>query len=114
MSLICLLRSPVWHDDLTLWTDTIEKSPEAPTVNYNLATAYLKQKDYPTAAKYYQRVVTLDSTKAETYYNLALCNHNLGNDKEAIRNLKIFLKIWKGDERQRSEALNRLKQLEQK
>lgn len=114
MSLICFLRSPVWHDDLTLWTDTIEKSPEAPTVNYNLATAYLKQNDYVTAAKYYQRVVTLDSTKAEAYYNLAVCNHNLGNDQEAIRNLKLFLKNWKGDERKKSEALNRLKQLEQK
>jgi hypothetical protein len=114
MSLVCFLRSPVWHDDLTLWTDTIQKSPQAPTVNYNLATAYLKQKDYVTAAKYYQRVVTLDSTRAEAYYNLAVCNHNLGNDQEAIRNLKLFLKTWKGDERKRTEASNRLKQLEQK
>lgn len=115
MSLICFLRSPVWHDDLTLWTDTIQKSPEAPTVNYNLATAYLKQNDPVTAAKYYQRVVTLDPTgRAEAYYNLALCNHNLGNDQEAIRNLKLFLKYWKGDERKKSEALKRLKQLEAK
>lgn len=114
MSLVCFLRSPVWHDDLTLWTDTIQKSPDAPTVNYNLATAYLKQKDYGTAAKYYQRVVTLDPTKAEAYYNLAACNHYFGNDQEAIRNLKQFLKTWKGDERKRTEALERLKQLEQK
>jgi protein O-mannosyl-transferase len=114
MSLICFLRSPVWHDDLTLWSDTIQKSPEAPVVNYNLATAYSKQKDYVTAAKYYQRVVTLDSTKAEAYFNLAVCNHNLGNDQEAIRNLKLFLENWKGDPRKRSEALNRLKELEQK
>jgi protein O-mannosyl-transferase len=114
MSLICFLRSPVWHDDLTLWTDTIQKSPDAPIVNYNLATAYLKQKDYAAAAKLYQRVVTLDSTKAEAYYNLALCNHSLGNDEEAIRNLKLFLNNWKGDQRQRSEALKRLNQLEQK
>jgi tetratricopeptide (TPR) repeat protein len=114
MSLICFLRSSVWHDDLTLWTDTIQKSPESPTVNYNLATAYAKSKDLATAAKYYQRVVVLDPTKAEAYYNLALCNHNLGNDEEAIRNLKLFLKFWKGDERKKSEALNQLKQLEQK
>jgi tetratricopeptide (TPR) repeat protein len=114
MSLVCFLRSPVWHDDLTLWTDTIQKSPEAPTANYNLATAYLKQQDYATAAKYYQRVVTLDPTKAEAYYNLAVCNHYFGNDQEAIHNLKQFLKTWKGDERKRTEALERLKQLEQK
>ncbi len=113
LSLISFLRSPVWHDDLTLWTDTIQKSPEAPIVNYNLATAYLKLKDHATAANYYQRVVALDPTKAEAYYNLALCNHNLGNDEEAIRNLKLFLKFWKGDERKKSEALNQLKQLEQ-
>jgi tetratricopeptide (TPR) repeat protein len=115
MGLVCFLRSPVWHDDLTLWADTIQKSPEAPVVNYNLATAYLKQKNYVTAAKYYQRVVTLDPTaKVEAYYNLALCNHNLGNDQEAIRNLQLFLKHWKGDERKKSEALMRLQQLEQK
>jgi protein O-mannosyl-transferase len=115
MSLVSFLRSPVWHDDLTLWSDTIQKSPESPTANYNLATAYLKQKDHATAAKYYQRVVTLDPTgRPEAYYNLALCNHNLGNDQEAMRNLKRFLKYWKGDERRKSGALKRLKQLEEK
>lgn len=114
MSLICFLRSPVWHDDLTLWTDTIQKSPESPTVNYNLATAYAKSKDPAKAAKYYQRVVTLDPTRAEAYFNLAICNHNLGNDEDAVRNLELFLKYWKGDERKKTEALNRLKQLEQK
>ncbi len=46
MSLVSFLRSPVWHDDLTLWSDTIQKSPESPTANYKLATAYLKQKDH--------------------------------------------------------------------
>jgi protein O-mannosyl-transferase len=114
MSLICFLRSPVWNDDLTLWTDTIEKSPEAAVVNYNLATAYLKQKDYATAAKLYQRAVILDSSRTEAYFNLAVCNHNLGNDQEAIRNLNLFLKTWKGDQRKKSEALKRLKELEQK
>lgn len=100
---------------ITLWTDTIQKSPDSPTVNYNLATAYFKQQDHATAAKYYQRAVTLDPTaRVEAYFNLAICNHNLGNDQEAILNLKLFLKYWKGDDRKKAEALNRLRDLERR
>ncbi|PWT91451.1 MAG: hypothetical protein C5B54_05235, partial [Acidobacteria bacterium] len=41
-AIVSFNRSRIWHDDLALWADTIQKSPGSATVNYNLATAYMK------------------------------------------------------------------------
>ncbi|HAM50252.1 MAG TPA: hypothetical protein DCP92_06000, partial [Nitrospiraceae bacterium] len=36
-------RNAVWRDDLTLFTDTVRKSPDAALPHYNLGTTYLNQ-----------------------------------------------------------------------
>ncbi|MGD1076172.1 MAG: tetratricopeptide repeat protein, partial [Thermodesulfovibrionales bacterium] len=36
-------RNAVWKDDLTRFTDTVRKSPDAALPHYNLANAYLNQ-----------------------------------------------------------------------
>lgn len=63
-------------------------SPEAKgtteyqTVNYNLAYAYFKQKDYTTAAKYFQAYTTLNAKeevrKNDAYLRLGDCNFVTG------------------------------------
>ncbi|MGH9858320.1 MAG: tetratricopeptide repeat protein, partial [Acidobacteriota bacterium] len=72
-------RTKVWHDDLSLWKDTVEKSPLSHTVNYNIATAYLKNREYAEARQYYQSAIQIESKKADSYYNLAICEFHLGH-----------------------------------
>ncbi len=104
-------RSKVWRDDLTLWSDTVEKSPLSAIANFNLATAYLHQKDYQFASNYYKKSAELDPHKAETYYNLAKCEYMLGRNKQAIDSLKKFLQYSSTTDPMRKDAEMRLRQL---
>jgi tetratricopeptide (TPR) repeat protein len=104
-------RSKVWNDDLTLWKDTIEKSPRSVTVNYNLATAYLKEKEYEQAAIYYRSATALDPSRADSFYNLALCEYNLGQKQLAAQSLQKFLKHSPPDHPYRRDAEQKLRQL---
>jgi protein O-mannosyl-transferase len=104
-------RSKVWQDDLTLWKDTAEKSASSHTVNYNLATAYLKNKDYEQARVYYHRAITIDFQKPDSYYNLALCEFHLGRKDAAASRLQQFLQHAPAGHTMRKDAKQKLRQL---
>jgi len=104
-------RSKVWHDDLTLWKDTVEKSPLSPTANYNLGTAYARQKDYEHAAVYYRQAIVMNPSRSDPYYDLAICEHMLGRDNEARKSLQLFLKYSSAIDPRRKDAEEKVRQL---
>jgi tetratricopeptide (TPR) repeat protein len=104
-------RSRVWHDDLTLWKDTVGKSPLSSTANYNLGTAYARQKDYEHAAVYYRQAIILNPSHSDPYYDLAICEHMLGRDDQVGKNLQLFLRYSSPNDPRRKDAEEKLKQL---
>jgi len=104
-------RSRVWHDDLTLWKDTVEKSPLSATVNYNLGTAYMKQRDFQQASVFYERTNDLDPHRTEAYYNLAVCRHEMGDNRGAARSLNLFLRYSDPKDPLRKDVEFKLQQL---
>jgi tetratricopeptide (TPR) repeat protein len=65
-------RNIVWKDEVTLWTDSVIKSPEKFRPNYNAGEA-LKKKGMPqTALNYYLKAYQIDSS------SYGLCN-NIAN-----------------------------------
>jgi tetratricopeptide (TPR) repeat protein len=104
-------RSKVWHDDLTLWKDTVEKSPLSSTANYNLGTAYARQKNYEQAALYYHQAIISNPSHSDPYYDLAVCQHLLGRDDQAVKSLQLFLKYSSSNDPRRKDAEEKLLQL---
>jgi tetratricopeptide (TPR) repeat protein len=102
------VRSKVWHDDRTLWTDTLKQSPDSHTVNYNLATAHFKNKDYSQAIAYYRRAISIDPLKPDSYYNRALCEYNLGRKDLAADSLRKFLEYAPANHPFRNDAEQKL------
>jgi protein O-mannosyl-transferase len=71
-SITAINRNEVWKDDLSLWKDSVTKSPEKFRPNYNAGEAYKKSGLTQTALNYYLKAYSINS---ESY---GLCN-NIGN-----------------------------------
>lgn len=65
-------RSMVWKDDVTLWSDTVKKSPLNANVRYNLAWALHKKGDLKGAAENYKEVISIDTNAYDAHFNLGV------------------------------------------
>jgi tetratricopeptide (TPR) repeat protein len=66
-----MLRNPVWHDDIALWTDTESKSQVSGMAARNLATAYQQSGRTADARATFARALTRrnDARGLQTIYN---------------------------------------------
>jgi len=65
-------RVSVWHDSLTLWTDTLAKAPDSPLTNLSLGSTYQMSGRTEDAIPYYQRALERYPADRDTLINL--CN----------------------------------------
>jgi tetratricopeptide (TPR) repeat protein len=65
------LRNEVWRSSVTLWEDTVAKSPIKSRPWGNLGTAYAKAGDQSKAIACYQRSLSIDSSNQVDTLNLA-------------------------------------------
>ena len=82
-------RVPVWKDGLTLWEDTIKKSPDDALVNYNLGRAYHLQGLTEKAIAHYEKTTEIDPYYAEAYNNLAAAYYGKGDFQGAMEKLRL-------------------------
>jgi tetratricopeptide (TPR) repeat protein len=61
-------RNFVWHDSVTLWTDTLNKCPGNMRAMMSLGNSYLKEMDLGDAQKYYSRVVRDSNLRDRPYF----------------------------------------------
>ncbi len=91
-----LKRGLVWRNDLTLWSDTIKKSPKSPNALYNLAWS-LHKRDRPgdkdRALKLYEEVVRIKPDKEDAHYNAALIYEERGEYKKALGHYMASLRL---------------------
>jgi Tfp pilus assembly protein PilF len=80
-------------------------------VNYNVATAYLKNREYTQARTYYQNAIKIDPQKSDSYYNLAICEFYLGRKDVAADLLHRFLHYAPPGHQMRKDAQEKLNQL---
>jgi tetratricopeptide (TPR) repeat protein len=64
-------RNNVWKTELTLWQDTVSKSPEKARPRNNLATAYIKIAEYDKALVELLRAIVLNPDSAAAYENMS-------------------------------------------
>ncbi len=77
-------RNNVWKSDLTLWTDTVHKSPNSGAVQAYLGHALFASGDVDSAIQHYQIAIRLKPEFSETYNNLGVALAAQGRHREAL------------------------------
>ncbi len=81
-------RARIWKNDVTLWSDTVLKSPSSPTSHANLAWAYHRRGDVKDAAREYREVIKIGGEKTvEAMVNLGGIYLDARDYKNAIEML---------------------------
>lgn len=68
-------------------------SPNDSDLQYNLGNLYLNQKRYAEAQALFAQCVKLTPDFAEAHFHLGLAHAGLGNSKQALEELKTYLKL---------------------
>jgi tetratricopeptide (TPR) repeat protein len=87
-------RNSVWKDEIILWKDVVNKSPNQEVAHYNLGNAYQDQDLVDKAIESYETAIKLNPAKRiETYYNLAVAYNSKGMVDKAIQQYKTLIYI---------------------
>lgn len=71
LALLTVSRNRVWHDDITLWSDTAARSPQVAGVWFNLGRAWHRTPQLGMALEAYLRAVSLDPGDRKSLDNAA-------------------------------------------
>jgi len=83
LALTAYNRNSVWSSEVSIWADTVKKSPDSARAWNNLGAAYIKQKDSSNSLKAITRSIELDPSKADAWNNLGIAIDIMGayNDR---------------------------------
>jgi tetratricopeptide (TPR) repeat protein len=86
-------RNNIWKDNLTLWTDTVRKSPDSAIVHNNLAFAYGSSGQQARAIEEYQTAVRLKPDYVEGHFNLGVVYASQGQWNKAIAEYQTVIRV---------------------
>jgi tetratricopeptide (TPR) repeat protein len=90
-------RNETWKDDLTLWSDTVKKSPLKARPHYNLGNSYNSRGKMKEAVKEYQAAIHINPDYADAYLNLGVAYASLGVEDGAEGALKKAIQLQPSD-----------------
>jgi len=79
-----ITRNPVWRSNFTLWSKTVQSSPNSLVARGGLGMAYLNRGMPDEAAEQFKIAIQLYPADYKGYYNLGLVYHQKGNLKKAL------------------------------
>ena len=77
-------RNKDWKNELTLWSKTVEQSPNSALAHNNIGVVYQKQGNIDLAIDVYKQAIALNPNYAEAYNNLGLVYQSQGKTKLAV------------------------------
>lgn len=89
-------RNSLWQNHITLYSDTVVKSPRKARPYGNLAMAYMDKGYYQDAEALFKKACALDPKYIEAYNNLSVLYGRQGQYQRAIDVLKQSIKIYPG------------------
>lgn len=81
-------RAAVWQDDLSLWSDTIQKSPDKMRARFQLAFAYYERHEYATAIQKFAAAAQVSPPRADLLLDWGLSYGALHETDKAIEKLQ--------------------------
>jgi tetratricopeptide (TPR) repeat protein len=89
-------RNTIWNDDVTLWSDTVKKSPQKVRAHNNLGNALRRQGKNEEAIIHFNKALQLNPAYAKAHNNLGTALASQGKTDEAIKHFGIALYINPG------------------
>jgi len=90
-------RNPVWKDDLTLFSDTVRKSPDGELPNGMLGVALMGAGRFEEAIEQFRKTLKLNPDSTNAHYNLGLTFLKKGEPAKAIPEFEMALALTPGD-----------------
>ncbi len=87
------MRNMIWQNELSLWSDVVEKSPNKTRANLNLGLAYQNIGKFDKALDIYNRTIRLDPFYSFPYNNRGAIYYLLGDYKKALDDYSMFIMI---------------------
>ncbi|HBE89898.1 MAG TPA: hypothetical protein DDW41_01685 [Candidatus Andersenbacteria bacterium] len=84
-------RNLTWKDEISLWTDATQKSPNKARPHNNLAKAYLDRQMFDRAEELYKRELEIDPNSVSGHNNLGSIYGVQGKYEEAIKEIQQAL-----------------------
>ena len=89
-------RNFIWKDEITLWNDTVRKSPQAPRPYIILGLAYGDKGDYDKAISNYNKAIQLIPNNAHPYNGRGLAYAAKGDYDQAISDYNKSIRLDPG------------------
>ena len=88
-SILTITRNQIWASEVSLWADTLKKSPQKLRPVINLAHAYSVPGTFDLAIEYYEKALVLNPNIFATNYNLGSLYIKRGREEDGLRLLKM-------------------------
>lgn len=89
-------RNAAWRDDYTIFTDTVEKSPDSDVVHNLLGNALLERGRIDEAVEHYRAAAAINPGNPKVYANLGVVALRRGALDEAVRQFERAVTIAPG------------------
>jgi protein O-mannosyl-transferase len=86
-------RCKIWNNSLTLWTDVIEKYPQAGIAFSNRGTIYAEQEKWQLALEDYNKAIADDSVYMHAYNNRGIARATLKDFAGAMEDYNAAIKL---------------------
>jgi Flp pilus assembly protein TadD len=86
------LRNNVWRTEISLWEDTVAKSPNKARPHNNLGLAYERRGQHERAMKAYEAAIRADPNYAEAHVNLGLIYYRQHRYDEAVKEYQAAIR----------------------
>ena len=81
---VSISRNVVWHDEFSLWHDTLAREPDSARAHHNLGVVYNSKGMYEKAEYEYKKTLEIKPNDAGAYYNLGNLYERKGLIDDAI------------------------------
>jgi protein O-mannosyl-transferase len=96
-SVLTYQRNRVWKDDITLWNDTVGKSPHKARAYANRGVGYDRQGEYAKAMVDFNKAIDIDPQLAEAYISRSSLYAQQGKIAQALSDYDTIIKLMPDD-----------------
>lgn len=89
-------RNPVWKDDLSLWSDTVKRSPDSSEARKGLGYALFNEGRVDEAMEQYQAALRLDPGYADLHINIGSVYEAKGMPDRAVESYREAVRLSPG------------------
>jgi hypothetical protein len=90
---LTISRNSVWSSELSMWKDTVGKSPGNARAWSNLGRAEYNLKNYPSAESDFNHAIQIVPRKAEFWYNLAFAQQMQNKPEQSLNSMSRAISI---------------------